>query len=294
MKEIYIKKLIINWVLFLALVIGLLPKNAYAIVNFSVPESVQQGEPFIVKIFTDEALDDITLNWLGKSAMLVNTTEQGQITAILASDALQKTGRQTATLTFRVGAENFELQKFVNIVSKSYPREALRVNPAKVNFSVDVQKRMKAEKESYNNVTSNSPRGGNFKLPFARPCKGQFSSKYGNVRIFNNKPFGFHGGIDFRAQVGTPIKSVEGGKVCLISHFYLTGGIIMIDHGAGLFSSYCHLSKKFVKLGDEVKRGQVIGLSGASGRVTGPHLHLEMCWNGIRFNPSSLLGTNNN
>lgn len=283
------KKKFINFGLIPAIIICFTAQVAYALVDFSVPKSVQQGEPFIVKIYTDVAFEDLTLHWLGKSATLTNTPKKKIITAVLASDALQKTGKQTVTITFRVGSENFELQKFVNIISKNYPKEALRVNPSKVNFSADIKKRLKNEKEIYSRITASSSTGGNFNLPFARPCKGQFSSKYGNVRIFNNKPFGFHGGTDFRAPIGTPIKSVASGKVCLVSHFYLTGGIIMIDHGAGLFSSYCHMSKKFVKTGDIVKRGEIIGLSGASGRVTGPHLHLEMCWNGIRFNPVLLL-----
>ncbi len=281
-KFIYIGLLLTLW-------LCLTTSTTYALVKFSVPKSVQQGEPFVVEIFTDEVLEEPTLHWLGKSARLVSETEQGKITAILASNALQKTGRQIVSLTFRVGAENFELQKYINIVSKNYPKESLRVNPSKVNFTPDVQKRMEKEKQIYNSVIEKSYVGGNFLLPFARPCKGKSLSKYGNIRIFNNKPFGFHGGIDFRAPMGTPIKSVADGKVCLVSHFYLTGGLIMIDHGAGLFSSYCHLSKKMVKVGDVVKRGEVIGLSGASGRVTGPHLHLEMCWNGIRFNAASLL-----
>ncbi|MDO4218492.1 MAG: M23 family metallopeptidase [Synergistaceae bacterium] len=284
-----IEKKIKNFCFILIFFMCFTAKVAYGIVNFSVPESVKQGEPFIVKIFTNETLEDITLHWLNKSTVLLNTPVHGKITAILASNALQRPGKQTVTLRFRIGAENYELQKSVNIISKNYPKEALRVNPNKVNFSSDIKKRLEKEKKIYGDVTASSYKGGNFILPFARPCKGQFSSRYGNVRIFNNKPFGFHGGTDFRASMGTPIKSVADGRVCLTSHFYLSGGIIMIDHGAGLFSSYCHMSKKFVKVGDIVKRGQVIGLSGASGRVTGPHLHLEMCWNGIRFNATSLL-----
>ena len=267
----------------------LLAGTAHAVVNFVAPESVLQGEPFVVAVFTDELIENPALHWLEKSAHLTNQPKNGKITAILATDALQKVGKQRITFTFRLGGKNFELQKIIKINEKNYPKESLHVNPSKVNFTPSVKKRLTTEKEIYAKITGNPSSGGNFSLPLARPCKGQVSSAYGNIRIFNGKPFGFHGGTDFRAATGTKIKSVAVGRVCLASHFYLTGGIIMIDHGAGLFSSYCHLSKKLVKVGDIVKKGQVIALSGASGRVTGPHLHLEMSWCGVKFNATSLL-----
>ena len=267
----------------------LLAGTSHAAVNFTVPESVLQGEPFVVKIFTDELIENPAIHWLGKTAHLTNKQKNGKIAVILATDALQKSGKQKIAFTFRLAGKNFEFQKFIMVKEKHYPRESLRVNPSKVNFSSRIKKRLAKEKEIYAKIVCNSTQGGNLALPLARPCRGQVSSAYGNIRIFNGKPFGFHGGTDFRAATGTKIKSVAAGRVCLVSHFYLTGGIIIIDHGAGLFSSYCHLSKKLVKVGDLVKRGQVIALSGASGRVTGPHLHFEMSWCGVKFNATSLL-----
>jgi murein DD-endopeptidase MepM/ murein hydrolase activator NlpD len=99
-----------------------------------------------------------------------------------------------------------------------------------------------------------------------------------------------HNGLDFGGGIGAPVKSANDGIVALTGSFYLGGNCVYVDHGAGLVTAYLHLSKRTVKVGQQVKKGQLIGRIGATGRVTGPHLHFITRYGAISVNPLSLYG----
>jgi len=123
------------------------------------------------------------------------------------------------------------------------------------------------------------------------PAKGQISSEFGVRRFINNQPRNRHGGMDIAAPEGTKISAPLNGEIIIASNFFYKGNVIYINHGAGLVSSYSHLSKIQVKKGDTVKKGDLIGLIGQTGRVTGPHLHWEIYLMGIAINPEIFLAT---
>ena len=112
--------------------------------------------------------------------------------------------------------------------------------------------------------------------PFVRPVEGGISSQYGLRRVFNGQPRGFHKGLDLRSPEGTPIKACADGVVTLADNLYFSGNAVYLDHGLGVVTAYLHMSKILVRPGESVRRGQVVGLVGATGRVTGPHLHLSL------------------
>ena len=124
-----------------------------------------------------------------------------------------------------------------------------------------------------------------------RPVKGgRLSSVFGSQRVLNGTPKNPHNGLDIAAPRGTPVYAMTDGVVLLAAdNFYYSGNFILLDHGFGLNSSYLHLSKKFVKAGDYVKKGQKIGEIGTTGRSTGPHLHWSVQWYGKRVDPAGLL-----
>jgi murein DD-endopeptidase MepM/ murein hydrolase activator NlpD len=99
------------------------------------------------------------------------------------------------------------------------------------------------------------------------------TSVYGSQRLYNKIRTNFHNGVDFRAQVGTPIAAPQGGEVILAQDLYFTGWTVILDHGYGILTLYAHMSKLDVKVGQRVRKGEQLGLSGATGRVSGPHLH---------------------
>jgi murein DD-endopeptidase MepM/ murein hydrolase activator NlpD len=113
---------------------------------------------------------------------------------------------------------------------------------------------------------------------------------FGARRFFNDQPRSPHSGIDLRAAAGTPVHAVGAGTVVLAAEHFFGGNSVYIDHGGGLISVSMHLSRMLVKQGERVTPGQVIGEVGATGRVTGPHLHFGVRWHGARVDPGLLLG----
>jgi len=124
---------------------------------------------------------------------------------------------------------------------------------------------------------------------FLRPRTSVITSQFGSGRSFNGKLTARHLGVDFRGAVGEPVRAANRGVVALVDNFFLAGNVVYIDHGGGVVTSYFHLSKTLVSVGDIVKRGQVIGLVGNTGRVTGPHLHWAARYGANTVNPLDLL-----
>jgi murein DD-endopeptidase MepM/ murein hydrolase activator NlpD len=124
---------------------------------------------------------------------------------------------------------------------------------------------------------------------FAAPAEAAISDVFNSQRVFNGKTLSSHLGLDFRVPSGTPVAAMNGGTVLLARFLYYEGNFVVIDHGQGLLTLYLHLSEFKVKEGDTVKRGQEIGLSGGTGRATGPHLHVAVRWQGTYLDPARLL-----
>ena len=125
--------------------------------------------------------------------------------------------------------------------------------------------------------------------PFLRPRAATVTSRFGSGRMFNGTLTSRHLGVDFRGATGAPVRAANRGVVALIGDFFLAGNVVYIDHGGGVVTAYFHLSKVLVAEGDTVSGGQEIGLVGATGRVTGPHLHWSARYGTTTVNPLDLL-----
>jgi murein DD-endopeptidase MepM/ murein hydrolase activator NlpD len=124
---------------------------------------------------------------------------------------------------------------------------------------------------------------------FLKPRTSVITSEFGSGRVFNGALTARHLGVDFRGAVGEPIRAANRGVVALVDRFFLAGNVVYIDHGGGVVTAYFHMSKTLVATGDTVKRGQVIGLVGNTGRVTGPHLHWAARYGAQTVNPLDLI-----
>jgi murein DD-endopeptidase MepM/ murein hydrolase activator NlpD len=124
---------------------------------------------------------------------------------------------------------------------------------------------------------------------FLRPRSSRVTSRFGSGRVFNGRVTSSHLGVDFSGVVGAPVVASNRGVVALVDNFFLAGNVVYIDHGAGLLTGYFHLSKVLVAQGDTVPRGQRIGLVGATGRVTGPHLHWSARYGALTVDPLTLV-----
>jgi murein DD-endopeptidase MepM/ murein hydrolase activator NlpD len=148
-----------------------------------------------------------------------------------------------------------------------------------------IEEGQQIKKDYLNRVTPDREWSGTF----TAPADAEISDVFGAQRIFNGKATSTHWGLDFRVPTGTPVEAMNDGTVLLARLLYYEGNFVVLDHGQGLLTIYMHLSEFKVKEGDQVKRGQVIALSGGTGRATGPHLHVGVRWQGTYIDPAALI-----
>ena len=199
-------------------------------------------------------------------------------------------GAATYRLTAkRAEGSSFTVAPTLPISAKSFPEQRLTVGSKFVNPPKFALSRIAREKKRlgaiYARRTSLPPPAS----PFVRPVPGEPTSEFGTRRIFNGEPRAPHPGIDLRAASGTPVLVAGPGRVALAEDLYFSGGTVIVDHGGGLFTVYAHLSKIDTKEGASVNGGDAVGLSGATGRVTGPHLHWGARVGEAIFDPRALL-----
>ncbi|WP_297938004.1 M23 family metallopeptidase [uncultured Campylobacter sp.] len=171
------------------------------------------------------------------------------------------------------------------IVEGQYNKEKITVEGSKVTPPKDVLKRIEEEREEANKIYATANVGLKFDSKFILPMSSAVTSPFGTARVFNGTLKSYHGGTDFRAAVGTFVIAANDGVVVIAKDRYYAGGSVVIDHGEGIYTQYYHLSALNVKVGQSVKKGDTIALSGASGRVSGPHLHFGVIVGGVQVNP---------
>ncbi|MCK4988101.1 MAG: M23 family metallopeptidase, partial [Desulfobacterales bacterium] len=161
----------------------------------------------------------------------------------------------------------------LRILDGKYKRETLKVDSRHVTPSKKNLQRIKREKKEIRGIYSSSSDTRRWFGSFKRPLASDTTSSFGTRRLFNGQHRSYHRGTDFRARIGTPVYGSNSGTVRLAKNLFYSGNIVIVDHGMGIFTNYAHLSRIQVVTGQVIARGHQIGLSGASGRVSGPHLH---------------------
>jgi murein DD-endopeptidase MepM/ murein hydrolase activator NlpD len=175
------------------------------------------------------------------------------------------------------------------VQAKAFPTRSLRVDPSFVSPTPEQMVRIEQDQVFLRSAFADSTPRRLWHDPFVRPVPGQSNGRFGARSIFNGQRRAPHGGTDLLSPAGTPIKAPNAGRVVCARDLYFTGQTVMLDHGLGVFSMLAHLSRLDVREGDVVMAGQVVGLVGATGRVTGPHLHWAVSVGGARVDPLSVL-----
>jgi murein DD-endopeptidase MepM/ murein hydrolase activator NlpD len=181
--------------------------------------------------------------------------------------------------------EKIKEKVLLHVKKGDYKKETLKVNPKKVNPPKKELDRIYKEYMESKKIYAKNTKTRYWTKPFINPMNTKITSQYGNARIFNGSLKSYHSGTDFRAPTGTPIHSINDGVVVVAADRYYAGNAVVIDHGEGIYSSYSHLSKISVKVGQHVTQKEKLGLSGSTGRVTGPHLHFSIVYQSKRMNP---------
>lgn len=174
----------------------------------------------------------------------------------------------------------------LNVLPFDYPASFIKVDKKHVDLSPEDLKRFLGEKEILKKVYANAVKDKRlFAKKFERPLKSAITGVYGSRRVFNNKKDSWHSGTDFRARTPIPIPSANEGIVAFAGELFFNGNTVIVDHGQGILTMYCHLSKINVKEKDQVDHKTILGLSGNTGRSSAPHLH----W-GVKVNDNWIDG----
>lgn len=245
------------------------------------PQTVVDGQLMVAQIEGSPRCERVRVTWMGQrfDAFPVEGVHQVLLPVRLALNA----GDQT--LKVRCGGRD---AKFVVQVSEgTFPESKLSVDP---KFDKQPPPRVAEESAAIQRAWNLGTSRRLWNKTFVRPANGLDTSPFGVRRTFNGKTEGRHRGLDIDGKTGEPIFAMNDGNVVLVANdFYFIGNAVFIDHGAGLFSIYFHMSATKVREGERVKRGQRIGLIGKTGRVTGPHLHVGVKLADTYVNPRDLL-----
>jgi murein DD-endopeptidase MepM/ murein hydrolase activator NlpD len=255
------------------------------------PAKLVGGSAVLFRVKTPAGVHSLAGKWLGHEIKFTAEPGKHSFYALAGIPVETATGNYDLELfdTERGPNRNFRYVKKVKISRANYPKVSVTVAKQFTEPSPEQLKQVAADKELkqtvFGKATETQLWDGDFKAPVTAPISGVF----GTERVFNGEVQSRHLGLDFAAPSGTPVHAINRGTIVLAQKLYFEGGFIVVDHGEGLMSLYLHLSDFKVKAGDEVTTGEVIALSGGSGRATGPHLHLAVRWQGTYLNPAVLL-----
>ena len=198
-------------------------------------------------------------------------------------------GRYPVIIDATAGGKRIETITTIEVRDKKFPTRTLKVDEAFVNPPAAEMKRIADEAARLSAIWSVDTPRALWDGPWVRPVADPANSAFGSRSVFNGQPRAPHGGADFLSPAGTPVAAPAGGTVVVAAPLYYTGNTVVIDHGLGVYSMFAHFAAMSVREGDVVTAGQVVGHVGATGRVTGPHLHWAVRVAGARVDPLSLL-----
>jgi murein DD-endopeptidase MepM/ murein hydrolase activator NlpD len=253
------------------------------------PRVVVAGSPELIRVRlpADATVDG---EWLGQKLEFFRGRVGQAWYALAGVDVKAQTGPSNLRISARTAdGAAIDLSRAVQILPAHYRTSTLTVAPKFVEPGPDELTRIKAEVELKSKVFAASAAQPLWSGDFRTPVHAPPTDSFGTRRTFNGELASIHEGMDFRAAPGTPVRAANSGVVVLARPLYYEGNCVVIDHGLGLFTISMHLSRIDVHEGDRVTLGQRIGLSGATGRVTGPHLHWAVRWQNAYLDPAKLL-----
>jgi len=284
-----------DWAVVYCFLVGALvvPASAVSWTVSARPAKLLNGAPVLFQVHAPVKLDSLSGTWLGHQLTLSYNATTKTWFALAGVSFETNPGKYTLDLTGERASPKspVSLKHNFTVARAFYPKIKVQLAVEKKFTEPDPEQEkqiaegVKVKQDYLNRVTPEREWDGNF----SAPVDAQTSDIFGSQRIFNGVAQRPHFGLDYRVHTGTPVAAMNDGTVLLARFLYFEGNCVTIDHGQGLLTLYFHLSEIKVKEGDTVKRGEIVGLSGGTGRATGPHLHVAVRWQGTYLDPARLL-----
>jgi murein DD-endopeptidase MepM/ murein hydrolase activator NlpD len=260
--------------------------------RLSAPDA-SQGGLLLVTLRSAKPLGEVTGKWNEREVPFWRARSGGHGAsgaelqrALLGVDLEKPAGKYEFTASAEMpGGERVSCRAVIEVTEGHFATENLTVKKQFVEPDPAQLARAEAEtkklREIFAHVTPERLWNGPFRVPLDGVFKG---TNFGKRRVLNGHPGSPHTGVDFPAPTGTPVHSSQSGRVVLAEPLFFSGNTVIVDHGLGIYTFYCHFSEIDAKVGDDVKAGTILGKVGATGRVTGPHLHWGLTVERARVN----------
>jgi len=248
----------------------------------------KQGDVLYLTVTVDGAPQFVQGRFRDRLVPFFKTEREGEFSALVGIDMADSPDQSDLTAEM-VYPECRRTKVFPVVVApETFREQRMTLPPDQVDPDAASLKRITRETEKVKTVLAGFTPERLWSADFLAPVEGPVAGAFGSRRILNGQPRNQHSGEDIAAPLGTPVKATNEGVVRMVDDHFFSGKGVILDHGLGLFTMYFHLDWTGVKEGTRVKRGDVIGTVGQSGRATGPHLHWGAWLNGARVNPVSL------
>jgi len=250
--------------------------------------SIQPGELVVMRARAETTLDALSVRALDRSIPAFRVAPS-EWRALIGLDLGVREGDHRVLVEARSGSRTLRAEAVLGVRPKVFPTRRLRVDETFVNPPSEVGARIARETRRLQQLWTRSASDRLWGAGFVPPVPDSAASRFGARSIFNGQPRSPHSGADFSSAEGTRVAAPSDGHVVLAEDLYFTGRTVVIDHGLGVFSLLAHLSALDVAEGQRISAGSQVGLVGATGRVTGPHLHWAVRVGGARVDPLSVL-----
>ena len=252
--------------------------------------ALHPGEVVVLEVRPSQPPMMMTATAFGHAVRFFSSQDDGMWRGLVGVDLATEAGTYTIAVRATMPGGQSVWSTYTLVVEpKEFPTRHLNVSPSFVNPPPEVLDRIQREAAQVAAIFREGSGDRQWQGGFAAPVPGQSTSSFGRRSVYNGKPRSPHTGTDFRAGEGTPVQAPNSGTVVLAGDLYFSGNVVILDHGSGLYSYFAHLSAIDVTEGDVVTQGRVVGKVGATGRVTGPHLHWTVRLNEARVDPLSLM-----
>jgi murein DD-endopeptidase MepM/ murein hydrolase activator NlpD len=255
------------------------------------PTRIVNGAPFLIRVTIPQPPKSLSARWLNHEILF--TFDRATKSWYGFAGVSQETAPGSYQLELHAttdAASPILFKQAIVVQRQRYPKVAVLKVPQKFTAPDPEQLRVIAQDKQVKEAAFKTlTPDREWKGSFEPPVNAAISDVFGVQRVFNGAVQSTHQGLDFRVPTGTPVSAVNAGTIALARFLYFEGNCVVIDHGQGLLTLYLHLSEFSVKEGEHIRKGQLIGLSGGTGRATGPHLHLAVRWQGTYLNPAALL-----